>query len=309
MKSAAWTSSPAIPKGLKPPEWSADLSLEFMTRNAIGSAILSLSAPATEFVKDKKGAASLAREVNDYAASIRDQHPHRIGFFATLPSLDDTSACLEEIEYTFNVLKADGVTLLTSYGKSYLGTPGFRPIWDDLDSRNAVVFVHPTMSPAGGALETPYVPQPLIDFPHETTRTAIHLIVSNTVRDHPNCKIILSHGGGTLPYMATRVANMSADGKFVTKTAEEFLEEARSFYFDLALTAYSFPLDLLMTFAKPDHILYGSDFPFAREMTSAPQIKFLDERAKQMTEDEDFSIRRGAALKLFPRFCKPSESE
>ena len=309
VKRAAWINSPAIPKGLKPPEWSTHLSLEFMTRNNIGAAILSLSAPATEFMKDKKEAASLAREVNEYAASIRDRHPHKFGFFATLPSPDDTSGCLEEIDYALNVLKAEGVTLLTSYGKNYLGNPEFRPIWDELDRRNAVIFVHPTMNPAGGALETPYVPQPLVDFPHETTRTAVHLIVSNTVRDHPNCKIILSHGGGTLPYMATRVANMCADCNIFPKTAEEFMQEARNFYFDVALTAYDYPLDLLSTFAKPDHILYGSDFPFAREITCAAQIQLLDERARQMTLDEDFSLRRGAALELFPRLLKPSSGE
>ena len=275
-----------------------------MARNGIGTAILSLSAPATSFVRDKAEAASMARDVNEYAASIRDHHPSKFGFFATLPSLDDTSACLAEIARVFDVLKADGVTLLTSYGKSYLGSPEFRPIWNELDRRNAVVFVHPTMNLTSGALENPYVPQPLIDFPHETTRTAIHLIVSNTVRDHPNCKVILSHGGGTLPYVATRVAHMAADGKFAEKTAEEFLTEAQSFYFDLALTAYNFPLDLLISFAKPDHILYGSDYPFAREMTSGPQVKFLDDRATEMSDEEDFSIRRGAAMKLFSRLSK-----
>lgn len=284
------------------PAWSTDLSLDFMNRNGIGTTILSLSAPATAFVRDRAESARLCREVNEYAASVRDQEASRFGFFATLPALDDVSACLDEIAFTFDVLRADGVTLLTSYGKSYLGHPDFRPIWNDLNRRGAVVFIHPTMNLSAGTLENPYVPQPLIDFPHETTRTAVHLIVSNTVRDHPYCKMILSHGGGTLPYVATRVAHMTADGKLGDKTAEEFLEEARSFYYDLALTAYNYPLDLLVKFAQPGHILYGSDFPFAREMTSKPQLAFLDQYG--MSEEVDFSIRRGAALKLFPRLCK-----
>lgn len=285
------------------PAWSTELSLDFMDRNGIGITILSLSAPATAFVKDRAESASLCRQVNEYAASIRDQHPSRFGFFATLPSLDDIPACMEEIAFSFDVLGADGVTLMTSYGKSYLGHVDFRPIWNELNRRGAVVFIHPTINFSAGAIENPYVPPPLIDFPHETTHTAVHLIVSNTVRDFPSCKMILSHGGGTLPYIATRVAHMCADGKFAEKTAEEFIEEARNFYYDLALTAYNYPLELLRDFALRGHILYGSDFPFAREMTSKPQLAFLEQCV--MTEEADYSIRRGAALELFPRLCKP----
>lgn len=287
---------------MKLPPWSPELSLDLMSRNNTATTILSLSAPAVNFVREEAEAVSLCREINVYAAALRDARPSKFGFFATLPSLHYVSSALAEIAYAFDVLKADGVTLLTTYGKEYLGCPQFRPIWDELNRREAVVFIHPSMNLNGAtALENPHVPQPLIDFPHETTRAAIHLIVSNTVQDHPQCKIILSHGGGTLPYVATRVAHMAEDGAFAAKSAKDFLEEARSFYFDLALTAYDFPLDLLRKFAKPGHILYGSDFPFAREKTSGPQAKFLDGLAAQMAEEEDFSMRRGAALELFPR--------
>lgn len=270
-----------------------------MNRNGIGATILSLSSPATLFLKDRAESASLCREVNEYVASIRDEQPSRFGFFATLPSLHDTSAALEEVAFAFDVLKAEGVTLMTSYGKSYLGHPDFRPIWEDLNRRGAVVFIHPAANLSAGALEDPYVAPPLVDYPHETTRTAVHLIMSNTVRDNPNCKIILSHGGGTLPYMATRVSHMSSDSGFADKTAELFAEEARRFYYDLALTAFDYPFDLLQKFAQPGHILYGSDFPFARDKTNGTQIAFLNQCA--MTEEAEFSIRRGAALELFPR--------
>ena len=90
-------------------------------------------------------------------------------------------------------------------------------------------------------MQESWLPPPMIDFPHETTRTAVHLIIADTVRDHPNCKIILSHGGGTLPYMAIRIAYQSEEAGFMQKSAAEFMKEARGFYFDLALTGYSYP--------------------------------------------------------------------
>jgi len=293
-----------IPKGMKMPEWSTQLSLDSMARSGVGVSILSISAPAVGFSKDKAEAASLARENNEYAASLRDQSPSQFGFFATLPNLDDVKACMDEIAHSFDVLKAEGVTLLTSYSGKYLGHPDFRPIWDELDRRGSVVFIHPSADIHAGVLKEPWIPAPIIDFPHETTRTAVHMIIANTVREHPNCKIILSHGGGTLPYAATRFAYLSAEGNFMQKSAEEFVEDAKSFYYDLALTAFDHPVRLLREFARKDHILYGSDFPFAREGILAQQVANLDQIFSGMSREEEFSIRRGAALKLFPRLAK-----
>jgi 6-methylsalicylate decarboxylase len=287
------------------PEWSPQHSLDFMKRNGVGAAILSLSAPALTFIEEKTEASRLCRQVNEYAASLAKLYPSSFGFFATIPSADDMSACLDEVVHAFEILRADGVTLLTSYGGRYLGHPDFIPLWEELNRRSAVVFIHPNLDIMRGALANPTIPRPLIDFPHETTRTAVHMIVANVVRRFPNCKIILSHGGGTLPYVATRVAHQSADVGYSDKSAEEFLEDARTFYYDLALTGYELPLDMLLKFVGPDHILYGSDFPFAREKTCRGQVANLDQY--QIEHAAGRLIQRDAALKLFNRFAQRAE--
>ncbi|KAB2573368.1 Decarboxylase yanB [Lasiodiplodia theobromae] len=296
-----WNESGAVPKGLTVPSWSIEMDLEFMDRNGIRASILSLSAPGLAFVGSLDESLKLCRWVNEYAAEIKTANPTRFGFFATLPPLDQLGACIEEVRYAFDVLKADGVTLLTSYDDKYLGHPDFRPLWEELERRHAVVFVHPTNAKTWGASSSTAVPRPILDFPHETTRTAVSLITSNTVRDFPNCKIILSHGGGTLPYMATRVANQTADVGLIEKSADQFLQDAKCFYYDLALTAYDGPISLLREFAEKDHILYGSDFPFAREKTIAPQIANI--QSAPIDDETRLSINSGAAGKLFPRFC------
>jgi predicted TIM-barrel fold metal-dependent hydrolase len=160
---------------------------------------LSLTAPGPGIVS---GPAStrLARVANEKAAAIRDAHPQQYGFFAAVPSLLDTEAALSEIQYALDVLKADGVTLFTRYGDGnyYLGHENFKAIWDELDKRVTVVFIHPT-HPVDTSTVNKFLAQPIIDYPHETTRTAVDLIISDTVRTHQNVKIILSHAGGTLP--------------------------------------------------------------------------------------------------------------
>ncbi|EUC26740.1 hypothetical protein COCCADRAFT_42269 [Bipolaris zeicola 26-R-13] len=109
----------------------------------------------------------------------------------------------------------------------------------------ASFFIHPTFGKTWGAPPNPTIPRPMIDFPHEITRTVISLITSKVVRDFSNCKIILSHGGGTLPYVATRDVHQTADLGLKDKTAEDFIREAKSFYFNLALTGFKAPIKLL----------------------------------------------------------------
>jgi 6-methylsalicylate decarboxylase len=294
----AWRDSGELPPRLTLPPWSVELDLSFLDQHNIDMAILSVSAPGVGFARSTDQAKDLARKLNDEAAAIRDAHPTRYGFFATLP-LSNIQDGVDELCRALDVLKADGVTLFTSYEGRYLGHEDFAPLWRELDRRGAVAFIHPATAQDPGAAHDRAIPRPIIDFPHETTRTAVHLITSETVRDHPNCKIILSHGGGTLPFVATRIAHQAADVGLIAKTADEFLAEAKSFYFDTAMTGFKGPIGLLGSFAAEGHVLWGSDYPFARGKTVETQQATL---APLEGEDSTrLSIMHGAAGKLFPR--------
>lgn len=121
----------------------------------------------------------------------------------------DIQAALEEIRYSIDKLQADGVCLLTRCGKGndYISHKLFRPLWDELDEREAVVFVHPT-HPAGAVQVNEVTPFPVIDFTHETSRAALDMVTSNMLAEHPRCKVILSHASGTIPYIAGRAAQV-----------------------------------------------------------------------------------------------------
>lgn len=271
-----------------------------MTDLGISTSMLSLTAPGCTILSGPP-AVNLARQVNESAASIRDNDPSTFGFFAALPPiLENVPAALAEIAYALDVLKADGVTLYTRYGPghTYLGHADIRPIWEELNKRSAVVFIHPTHM-VDTNLVNPHLPQPLIDYPHETTRTAVDLIMSKTVHTHPNCKIILSHAGGTLPYLATRAALMLPDYGLSDQNAESFLRDAKSLYYDLALSGNDYTLGLLTIFAKNEHILFGSDFPYAPTPTIRTHTSNLD--SYELRREQRWHINRGNALKLFPR--------
>ncbi|PWY83380.1 2-amino-3-carboxymuconate-6-semialdehyde decarboxylase [Aspergillus heteromorphus CBS 117.55] len=260
------------PTGLPVPAWTVEDSLNDMEANGVRRAILSLTTPGAVIAGDNESIRALAREANQYAANIRDRYPEQFGFLAALPSLLDIPGTLAEIEYALDVLQADGVTVFTRYGdgNNYLGHSQFTPVWRELDARKAVVLIHPTM-PADKNWIDPIMPPPMLDFPQETTRTAVDMIVNNVTQQFPNCPKILSHAGGTLPYLISRLAvtseeTMSQKGPY-GKTYFEFMDALRSFYYDLALSSAPAVLNLLMDLVPHEHILYGSDYP------NAPPIK------------------------------------
>ncbi|KAJ5413817.1 hypothetical protein N7509_000444 [Penicillium cosmopolitanum] len=250
------------PSGFPTPQWSPESDEASMEVNGTRTAILSVTAPGPVIAGNDQDARELARECNNYAASLRDQNPTQWGFFAAMPSLLDTEGTLAEIRYALDVLKADGVTLFTRYGpkNQYLGHPAFDPIWQELNSRCAVVFIHPT-HPIDPHRVNEIFAQSTVDYPHETTRTAVDLISSGTKRKYPDCKVILSHAGGTLPWLISRVTpslrGLPFDANAGPKSYEEWIEDFRSFYYDLALSSSPLILTALLGSVPHDHILYG----------------------------------------------------
>jgi hypothetical protein len=122
--------------------WTPEQAFAAMDKNGVARAVISLSASAFWF-GDREAAVRTARRVNEYAADLVRSHKDRFGLFAIIP-LPDTEASLREIDYAYSVLKADGIELATSYDEKWLGHPDYQPVFEELNRRKAVVFVHPT---------------------------------------------------------------------------------------------------------------------------------------------------------------------
>ena len=132
-------------------------------------------------------------------------------------------------------------------------------MWAELNSRSAVVFIHPTHAVDTNKVN-PGLHGPAIDYPHETTRTAVDMIMRRTLQINPDVKVILSHAGGNLPWiipclaMAVRsVPPNQARGI----TYEDWMDGLKRFYYDLALSSSREGLDLLLKMVPGDHVLYG----------------------------------------------------
>ena len=281
------------PSGWGAPDWSPEQLLKFMDDEEIAVSVLSLTAPGIE---GWEGAAriGIARRVNDYGAHLMDQRPDRFGYFTTL-ALPDVDAALSEIERSLDVLHVDGVTLHSNYDGVYLSDPRFDPVWQELNRRSATVFVHPTRPPQLPVL--PGAPSPFADYPADTTRCALDLVLKGHRKRFASTKVILSHGGGYLPFAATRFAELGAS-LAKDRSAEDIMTDIKSFYFDTALVAPSGIPSLIGT-VPLEQIVFGTDYPYASEEVSKTVDANLDD-STLLSPDQVNRINRGAA-KLIAR--------
>ena len=185
--------------------WSA---LDFMDSQQIATGILSVSTPSVVGWAQTERR-EMARRINEYTADLVADRPDRFGSFATLP-LPDVGGAIEELGYALDTLHADGIVLMASYAGKYLGDPAFEPLWAELDRRHAIVFEHPGDTPGQPPLPPATgVAPPMTDFPFQTTRTGVQLVLNGILDRYPAVRIILSHAGGFLPYAALRFAELA----------------------------------------------------------------------------------------------------
>jgi len=274
--------------------WSVQKSLDDMDNAGIVTALTSLTTPQIEFL-GKEEAAAICRSSNEYAKKLMSDHPGRFGVFAMLPLpyLDET---LKEIAYAFDMLKVDGVGLMTSYGKKWLGDESFGPVWEELNRRKAIVYTHPTTNACCVNL-VPGVSVAVVEFAADTTRTIASIILSGTSQKYRDISWIFSHGGGAFTAVAERfqvqlVTTPPYNDKF---TRESMESELKRFYYDTAQISQSVTLATLAKLIPVSQIVYGTDYPYrvGADHTLGVSANF--------SGADLAAIERGNAQRLIPR--------
>ena len=276
--------------------WTAAKTLEEMDRSGVSTVITSTAPAGGDAFGDPATAVRLARECNDYAASLAADHPGRFGVFTNVP-MPNIDATLREIAYGFDTLKADGVALFTNYGDKFLGDPAFNPVFEELNRRNAVVYTHPQVADCCKNLIAG-VGYASIEFGTNTTRAIAQVVFGGAAARYPNVRLIWSHGGGTMPYLVERFTLMAQSAQLAPKFPQGFVGVAAKFYYDTAFVENAAAMSALRKVVPMSQIVFGTDYPYR---SFADNVKDLNE-CGVFSAPELRLIHRDNAAPLFPRF-------
>ncbi len=248
--------------GFPLPAWSEEDHLAFMDSLGIATSVLTLSSPYPYF-GDLDETKKVIRSVNEEGATVKQRHPGRFMYCASVP-LPDVDAAIHETKYALDSLNADGIKLPTNSRGIYLGNPALDPLMKELNDRKAVVIIHPHRPeslPDGVFTSGPIF---VYEYPVETTRAVLNMVAHNIMIRYPDIKFVVPHAGSFLPTAVARLKNsypMLAAMDLIKETFD-IDTNMRNLYYDIAGGPTVETLDLLLTITDPGHILYGSDYSF-----------------------------------------------
>lgn len=307
--------------GLMPlPEWTVDDHFAFDERWGITASAVSMVPPACAFgdVADRR---ATARAINEYGAGLIADHGARFAVFGT-SSLPDVDGAVAEVRYLFDELHLDGFGVSTNYFGTYMGHPDFAPIYEELNARDAVVFVHPANPayppPRVGFGATNLFAPPTLEWTFDTTRAIANLIHSKVVRDYPKIRWIFAHTGGTIFSVAFRLSTAHA---IVPTFNQELPEGAETYlkrlYFEVAQAFGPAQLQAAKEYVPVEHMLLGTDTSPLIDLFADNNTAIVPLPARLLPHDKDpapgldvaFSrherslIEGPNALALFPRLA------
>lgn len=263
-----WENAHHLPHFPTMMKWTPEMSLGVMDKAGVETAVVSLASINQGFWGlDAEAASKVVHACDDYAAKMISDHPGRFGLFAPLSMVDiDTS--LKEVEYGLDHTHAYGIGLQSSYNGKYPGDPFFNPIWEELNRRKTVVYLHgPNPACCSAIHDGPGMFPSVIEVTFDVTRAATSLLVSGNLVRYPNIKWVIAYGGGTLPFVAGRINNFVHGSMKYAVKAEEIAPHGvfaalRELYFDTVNVTNPVSWQALMNFAQHSHIVYGTDFPY-----------------------------------------------
>jgi len=297
---------PPFQENMTARHYTPQVSLDDMDRFGTESAVLSLTVAAEYLYDGTEKSIKFARQANEYGAKAMQMNPKRFGFFASLPA-KSVDATMKEIEYAFDTLKCDGVSLFTNTGDKWWGDPMFQPMFDELNRRKSAVFFHPTVANCCHNLAG--VGDGVVEFDFDTTRTVVSLLFNGVLARCQDIKWIINHSGAAIPALAGRIkdrvpgAGSNPNGKYnpeagtSDKVPKGAWYELKRLYYECAHATYAMPIAALREFAPSTQYLFGTDFPIEPTESTVYNLPM-----RKLPSDVQHALDRGNAERLWPKF-------
>ena len=171
---------------------------------------------------------------------------------------------------------------------------GTLPIIGATKERHAVIILHPHRPDPVNAAVMQQTPLAMQEYLSETTRAVANMITRNVLARYPLVKVVVPHCGAYLPLAVPRMRSL-APVMQANKMVGPIDWEANlaGLYYDLAGAHSPEAIRTLLTITTPDHLLYGSDYPYV-----APHVltASLNRMRQYLTDEPDLSPLREMIL-------------
>ena len=235
-----------------------DYREQVLREAGVDTQVITLTTPGTH-VEEPAAAARRASLVNDaFARVVADKRGCFVAL-ATLP-LNDPAASVAELRRAVEQLRFRGAMLFSNVNGVALADQRFWRLYEAANELEIVLYIHPT-NPVGVEAMMDYWLMPLVGFLFDTTLAAAGLVFSGVVERFPRIRWVLGHLGGAIPYLAERLdRGYNAFRECRQNIVQPPSAYLRRFYYD-TVNFDPRAIELAISFAGPDHILAGSDYP------------------------------------------------
>jgi 6-methylsalicylate decarboxylase len=249
-----------------------DDRLRLMERAKVEMQVLS-ACPQVPYSEDAKRAVAVASFVNDQYSALVERQRDQFRAFATLP-LPHVEESVAELSRSLDDLGMVGVALNTTILGRALVEPSFEPLFDELNNRAAVLYLHPAGNSACSPLIGNYHLTWMVGAPVEDTISIMQLITHGIPTRYPNVKIINSHLGGALPMLLQR-----ADDQYSWETPDtpELPSAAsRKMWYDTVGHGHVPALACAIGSFGADRLVLGTDFPYEKGDTFLHAVDYIN---------------------------------
>ncbi len=247
----------------------ADRRLAYMDRHGFDVQVLVLARPPVWLGMERSEVHRLTRVANDSIAQFCKGHPDRFIGVGVLPVVDEVM--MTELERLRSELGLRGVLIFSNIEGLPLDDPSMWPLYQRCAEVGLPIWIHPQHAPLHSWIRRDLLDR-MIAWPFDTTVAMARLVLGGVFDRHPTLRVVTHHMGGMVPYYAKRIEAFADD------MVEEYsrlgmadrsrrgpgpaIDHFRRFYNDSVSNGSASALRCALDFFGPEHICFGTDFPF-----------------------------------------------
>jgi aminocarboxymuconate-semialdehyde decarboxylase len=226
--------------------------------------VLSVNPPGVDRVEDKDEALRLSKVINDDLSGLVKAHADKFVALATIP-MNDPEVATDEIRRAVGEMGFAGINIPSNTRGGFYDDPAFDKVYGLLERYDVPVFMHPSEPIVQGSMGLDYNLPLVFGWPFDTTISLSRIVFSGVLTRFPKLKLVAAHGGGMIPFYGGRLEmllhDMRGKGKLPVK---ESVRDLKRVYYEAAVFSPG-AVQLLLSFAGEDNVVYGTDYPFGKD--------------------------------------------